>query len=147
MQKIFLPLIFIVLSFSGYSQDSEKIKDIKKMLELTGSGKMGIQVMQNLLTSFKKSFPDVDEKFWDDFMREIKPEDLDALIIPIYDKYYTEEEIKQLIKFYNSPIGKKSIDKMPAIMQESMEVGQNWGREVADKVIAQLKEKGYYKEK
>lgn len=40
----------------------------------------------------------------------------------IYDKYYTDKEIKELIAFYKSPVGKKTIDLTPEIMQESMKL-------------------------
>ena len=39
----------------------------------------------------------------------------------LYDKYFTEAEIRDLIVFYKSPTGKKSIEVMPALVAESME--------------------------
>jgi uncharacterized protein len=30
--------------------------------------------------------------------------------IPLYNKYFTHDDIKQLIKFYESPIGKRSVE-------------------------------------
>jgi uncharacterized protein len=38
----------------------------------------------------------------------------------IYDKYFTEGEIKDLIAFYSSPTGKKSIELMPKLFADSM---------------------------
>ncbi|WP_323973541.1 DUF2059 domain-containing protein [Aeromonas hydrophila] len=46
-------------------------------------------------------------------------------VAAIYRKHFTEAELKQLIAFYQSPIGKKSLDTMPAIFQESSLVGQS----------------------
>lgn len=40
---------------------------------------------------------------------------------PLYDKFFTEDELKGLLSFYRSPVGQKSIDVMPALMQESMQ--------------------------
>ncbi len=113
---------------------------------MTGLGKLGVQVAQNMLTSFKQSFPNVPEEFWTNFMKEVNPEMLITMIIPIYDKYYTEEDIKKMIEFYQSPVGKKVISTLPQVMQESMQVGQNWGKEIGKKVHNNLKEKGYVKE-
>jgi hypothetical protein len=67
------------------------------------------------------------------------------MIIPIYDKYYSESEIKELTEFYQSALGKKVIATMPQIMQESMQAGQNWGRAIGEKVYTNLKEKGFVK--
>lgn len=44
--------------------------------------------------------------------------------IDIYAKVYTEEEILDINKFYRSPAGKKMIEKMPQLLQETMTVTQ-----------------------
>lgn len=138
MKKVLFSALLLILACAASAQDTGKIDDIKKLLELTGSGKMGKQVMDAMLPSLKAMAPDVDAKFWDDFMAEVHPEELMDLVVPIYDKYYTHDEIRELIAFYESPLGKKMVDRMPAIMQESMAAGQAWGRELAQKVIDKL---------
>jgi hypothetical protein len=45
--------------------------------------------------------------------------------IDIYVKTYTEGEIRAISEFYKSPVGKKFIEKMPQLMQESMAISQN----------------------
>jgi len=110
---------------------------------LSGSGKIGIQVMNQMMDSFKKSFSAVPQEFWEEAKQEMKADDITNLITPIYAKYYTETDIDQLINFYNSPIGKKMVATMPQVVQESMTMGQQWGKEIGEKVFARLKEKGY----
>jgi uncharacterized protein len=53
-----------------------------------------------------------------------------ALIIPIYDKYYTAQDIKELIHFYDSPIGKKMATVLPMVTSESQAAGSKWGEEL-----------------
>jgi hypothetical protein len=67
-------------------------------------------------------------------------------MVPIYKKYYTHDEIKDLIKFYKTPIGQKTISVMPSVTQDAMAAGQTWGQEIAMKVLEKMKEKGYYEE-
>lgn len=141
MKKSLLILGITILSFSANAQS--KNEKIKQLLELTGSGKLGIQMMDQMIGSFKNSYSAVNQEFWEDFKKEINPGDIENMILPIYDKYYTETDIDQLIAFYNSPIGKKMIATMPQVMQESVSAGQNWGRKIGEKVLARLKEKGY----
>lgn len=141
MKKSLLILGITILSFSANAQS--KNEKIKQLLELTGSGKLGIQMMDQMISSFKNSYSAVNQEFWEDFKKEINPGDIENMILPIYDKYYTETDIDQLIAFYNSPIGKKMIATMPQVMQESVSAGQNWGRKIGEKVLARLKEKGY----
>ena len=44
--------------------------------------------------------------------------------IDIYVKTYTEGEIRTISEFYKSPAGKKFIEKMPQVIQESMAISQ-----------------------
>ena len=143
MKKSLLILSFCVLSLSVNAQSTSKSQKINQLLELTGSGKMGIQVMNQMMEHLKSSSSDSKAKteFLEEFKKEVKAEDITNMIIPIYDKYYTESDIDQLIAFYNSPIGKKMISTMPQVMQESMVVGQAWGKQIIEKVQAKLKEK------
>jgi uncharacterized protein len=44
--------------------------------------------------------------------------------IKIYAEVYTEQELKDLTAFYNSPIGQKFIEKMPELQTKTMEIMQ-----------------------
>jgi len=147
MKKLTVLFIFSGFALFGFSQDTSKISSIKTLLEVSGSGKLGAQGVQNMFASFKQSFPNVPEEFWNNCIKEVNPQVLTASMIPIYDKYYTTEEINKMIEFYQTPLGKKLVSTMPQIMQASMEAGQSWGKEVGEKVYNSLKEKGYVQDK
>lgn len=59
--------------------------------------------------------------------RELAPqrlnfaETIEQISYPLYDKFFTEGELKDLIAFYGSSTGKKSIKVMPQLMGESMQ--------------------------
>jgi len=44
--------------------------------------------------------------------------------IEVYVSVFTQEELGGLITFYRSPVGQAYINKMPALMKRSMELGQ-----------------------
>lgn len=124
------------------AQQANKAK-VKELLELTGSAKIGVQIMNNMIPSFQKSYSNVPEQFWKDFLKEINIEEIEELIIPVYEKYYTDEDINNLIAFYKTPTGVKVIQTMPQVLQESMSIGNKWGAQLAELVMKRLKEKGY----
>ncbi|WP_329805218.1 DUF2059 domain-containing protein [Flavobacterium facile] len=148
MKKNFITIILIIFTIFSYSQDNiaSKNEKIKNLMNLTGSANLGISMLDTMIGSFKKSMPQVTDEFWNEFKKEVKAEDIVNLITPIYDKYFTENEIDELIAFYNTPVGKKMTASLPSIAQESMTVGQIWGRSIGDKVIKKLKEKGLIEE-
>ena len=42
----------------------------------------------------------------------------------IYMSEFTEQELKELLAFYQTPVGKKSIQKMPTLLAKGAELGQ-----------------------
>jgi len=64
-----------------------------------------------------------------------------------YAREFTEPELRELLLFYQSPIGKKAAAKIPALMQVGMEIGQRHVKEhmaelqklIQDKVAADAK--------
>lgn len=48
-------------------------------------------------------------------------------MIGIYKQEFTHEEVKELLKFYATPTGKKMADKAGILFEKSMAAGQEWG--------------------
>ena len=67
-------------------------------------------------------------------------------IIDIYARHFTEDDVRDMIAFYETPIGKKTIEVMPRLMQEGMQAGQRWAAEmmpgVEERVVARLEAEG-----
>jgi len=120
-----------------------KAKDIRRLLEVTGSGQLGLQIIDSLLDTQKKALPGVPEGFWQEFRASLKAEEFVELGVPIYDKYLSHQEIRGLLDFYQSPLGRKILEVQPLILQDSMAAGQRWGEGLAKKILERLREKGY----
>ncbi|NET41960.1 DUF2059 domain-containing protein [Okeania sp. SIO2B3] len=56
------------------------------------------------------------------FLERISYEQIvEEVYYPIYDKYFTEEDLQALIEFYQTPTGRKTIEVMAQLFQESMQ--------------------------
>lgn len=66
------------------------------------------------------------EKLFDLMEEELSWEKLKDDYIRIYSAVYTEEEIRELIEFYRSPVGQKTVEQMPVLMEESMAISQKY---------------------
>ena len=64
------------------------------------------------------------------------------LVVPIYQRNFTEQDVRELLTFYRSPLGQKMLEVQPAIMHESMMAGEQWGRQRVEWRIGQLKSEG-----
>jgi len=56
--------------------------------------------------------------------REMQWQEIKNDYIGLYTDAFTEQELHQLIQFYSTPLGHKVIEKMPVLMEQSMQLGQ-----------------------
>jgi len=144
---ILLVLVTIFVSVSAVQADipQEKRKEIEKMLQLTGMEKLMEQMKSQMLSALKTQMTQVPEAFWTKFQEKMDTHELLEKIIPLYDKYYTLEDLKAVNAFYESPAGQRVLSNMPQIMQESMKIGQEWGakigKQAAEEAMKELKQK------
>ena len=117
--------------------------DIRQLLEMTGAAKTITSLLPAMLGPLKKACPKVPEEVWDEFFRGVTAEGLVNRMVPVYRKYYTEDDVKQLIRFYQSPVGRKMIQVQPELARDSLATGQQWGTELAGQAFTRLAEKGY----
>src|SRR6266581_1734263 len=65
----------------------------------------------------------------------------------IYARNFTVEEMRRVTAFYQDPVGQKFLDKVPAITQESMSAGQEFGRTIAvelqKRMVEELRKRGH----
>jgi uncharacterized protein len=144
MRSSLLLIILLAAASSVFSQaQPANEKNIRKLMQLTGAGELGLQAVDNMIATFRKQHDNIDDEFWTEMRKELRPETLVDLVVPIYAKYFTDDEILGLIRFYETPLGKKVTSTLPAVMNESMTVGGEWGRELGEKIVNKMKLKGY----
>ena len=61
---------------------------------------------------------------------------IEEITIPIYDRHFTEAELRDFVAFYKTPAGKKSISLMPQLMMETM---ATFSEKVSPKLMEFLK--------
>lgn len=143
---IFILITLLCLSNLSFAQNSQKEEKVRKFLAVSGSAEMSKTVMNQMINIFQSSYSQVQPAFWEEFKKETGTDDLLNLIIPIYVKYYTESDLDELIKFYESPVGRKTVENLPKITEESMIIGQQWGMQVSEKIMKKLKKEGHIKD-
>ena len=121
--------------------DPAKETDIRHLMEVTGAKKQLNQMLPFMAKQMKPLIeqlimsrlppdlrdPQIPERFVQRVIERFDPDELINRIVPVYDKYYTREEIKEMVRFFETPLGKKFLETSPQLMQESMTVGQQYG--------------------
>ncbi len=130
----------------GQEEATTKQADIKKLLGITGASDTGLRVFSQVIGMFQRARSEVPEAVWIEMVSEAEAK-VDAfvmeILVPIYDKHLTRADIKGLIAFYETPVGRKLLTVMPQMHRESRTAGESWGREFARTVQEKLAAKGY----
>ena len=151
MKRSYFVVLSLVLglvfgSVYGQEETTAKQADIKKLLGITGASNTGLRVFSQVIGMFQRAHSDVPEAVWMEMISEAETK-VDAfvmeMLVPIYDKHLTHEDIKSLIAFYETPVGRKLLAVMPQMHHESRTAGEIWGREFARAVQEKLDEKGF----
>lgn len=131
--------------------DPVKSADIRRLLEVAGTKNIMESMMDSMQTSMKplmvSSLPagEYRDKLIDLFIQRFRSKanlnQLLDLAIPIYDKHFSDQELKDLIKFYDTPIGRKLVVALPQIVAELQAQGRQWGaklgRDCMQEVLAE----------
>lgn len=143
MKKSLFVLFFLVSSMSMMAQNMDE--DMKKFFIVSGTEASFKNIIPVMIENLKQNqaFSTIPEEFWTEFAKEAETsyKVLEEQIGEVYKKHFTSAEIKQLIAFYESPIGKKLVSEQPQIQTESYQLGTEWGRQLGEKVVKKIQEK------
>ncbi len=152
--RLLLPLLLclsLILATSPLLADSltgAKKAGIRHLMMLTGASQMGPNLSSQLAKQLRQALDVEGDKVPEqlnaiiDFevkqLMEERFELLESKLVHIYAKHFSHDEIKQLIAFYRSDIGKKSMTELPAIIDESRETGQEWGQAMVTELVKRI---------
>lgn len=118
-------------------------EDVEHLVRMTGAAAAGEAIADALLEQLPPAFPDAPPEFWVELAKQFRPAEFVALVVPIYAKHFNQAEIRQLIAFNETAIGKKTNDVMPVVEFETMKAADEWGTAIGAGVVADLRKAGY----
>lgn len=147
--KVLLLMLLFTASTCFANQgvnDDEYAKDVKHLFQVNGSANSFKQSIKTMIEHFKSQESNVPESYWEKTEEEFLKtsfDDLYNMIVPIYRKNLSHEDVKAMIAFFESDAGKRIAQKTPAITAESMQVGMIWGQEVGRRIHEDIQSKGF----
>jgi hypothetical protein len=123
-----------LLTIVGIAGMAEQMRDQQSIVELMQMQPSYHQMMElatseqtdlseedrQLLLARLDDFDAFAERFQTLFIERLNfSEIIEAVYPPLYDKYFSDEELRQLVAFYRTPVGRKSIEVTPSLMQEA----------------------------
>jgi hypothetical protein len=132
------------------SIDPAKEADIRSLMELVGAHDL-VQDGEN--TAIEQSrekllatLPNNDKgqafvnAFAASYQKKFDVGQVTEQLVAIYDKHYTDDEIKGLLQFYGSPLGQKVAMEMPKISRETQAAVRAASAKAAKESLAEVKQ-------
>ncbi len=121
MKKTVLTFVLLLITTLGFSQDAFK-NDVVKYLEVSGQSNTFKMITKDLASN-------IPEAKKAEFQKELDASinDLMGKMADMYMTEFTHDDVKALLKFYESPAGKKLTDKTEVLYNKGQTVGQEWG--------------------
>ncbi|MBW2494746.1 MAG: DUF2059 domain-containing protein [Deltaproteobacteria bacterium] len=111
-----------------------------QMMEMAASEQAELsEENRQLLLARLEDFDAFAERFHALFVERLNfSEIIEAVYLPLYDKYFDEVELEQMLAFYRTPVGRKSIEVMPTLMQEAAHGVEEAVRPISIGLIQQI---------
>ncbi len=129
-------------------ESAEKDNPVQKRLDahrliVVSGGKERVQAsMRHMMKLMQQQNPHmVTEEFIDEFLQQADVNELFEQLVPVYTKHLTHAEIKGLIEFYQTPLGKALLEKMPVVQKEAMTIAARWGAEIGQKAVEAIRQR------
>ena len=126
MKKILLVCLFMVAVATKAQDNADFKSETVEFLKITGAG----AAFENAIAQIGAG---VSEENQDAYTQEAN-----GTLVGLYDKMaelymaeFTQDEIRELVAFYNTDLGKKLAEKQVGLSQKAMIFGQSWGMEVS----------------
>lgn len=129
--------------------DPVKDADIRSLMELTGARDQIQDAVANSSEQYREKLlatvPNNDKgqafvtAFADSYQKKFNINELTEQLVAIYDKHYTDDDIKTMLQFYGSPVGQRVAAEMPKIAREIQAASRTTGLKAAKEALQEAK--------
>ena len=158
---IFLACLLYLPGILAQEATPEKLKLIKEIIKITQVRQQVQEYINQILLAQDEQFAQIlartkfpDEASRNDLMERRRrfsqrfkellqaklniQELIDKVYIPLYDKYFNEAELQDLLTFYSSSTGRKTLSVTPQLYRESMQRSQFILGPIVHEIINQI---------
>lgn len=135
---------------ASHSIDATKQTDIRSLMELIGARDQVQDGASNAIEQSREKLlatvPNNDKgqafvnAFAASYQKKFDVDQVTEQLVSVYDKHFTEDEIKGLLQFYGSPLGQKVAAEMPKIGREIQSATRAASNKAAKEALAELKQ-------
>lgn len=136
MKTLLITILLCTLAATGFADEASHRALASKVVALSGAkdGMKGgfLAVIDPMIEGMKqRGLPEagsveIKAAIVEWFDTEVKWEELEPKMVDLYVKEFTEGELQDMINFYETPTGRKTLARLGPIMQQSSQIGQTY---------------------
>ncbi len=136
------------LAFAQAQPSAAQIQVARDVVEASGAARAFDPLIRGILQSAINAFvpqnPDLQKPIVESVQTiapsfEKRRSEITDILARVYAAKFTEAELKELLVFYRSTIGKKFVAEQPALLEESFRRTQEWSGKISEEVVAALR--------
>lgn len=113
---------------------------IRELLELTGATRNAKLMVGRMIGQMKSQAPAFfPADFWTDLEQSFQHLDAESVLIPYYQKYYSQPDVEKAIAFYKTPAGRRLVAVQPVIMQKAQKIVTQRAEQLGQQVLLRHK--------
>jgi uncharacterized protein len=154
-----LPAVGLALGLAGYTARAQQAQPAKpatptcmvaahEVLQMKNAGAIYANAVPNIVHQTKDQLLSTNLNYQKD-LNEVevivaqrlagREKEIGEGMAQIYCNVFTEQELKELVTFYKSPLGQKLLTAEPRAIQSSMSYMTSWGRSFAETVNGEFR--------
>lgn len=136
------------LVFAQAQPSAAQIQLSREVVEASGAARAFDPVipgiLQQAINSFVPQNPDLQRPIVESIQTiapvfEKRRTEIIDIVARVYAVKFTEAELKELLVFYRSAIGKKFVAEQPIVLQDSFRRTQEWSSKISEEIVAALR--------
>ena len=106
---------------TSHERAAAELVDVVRLEQVTTAS---ITTMTDAMISQNPMLAQLRDVFINFFKEFVRWEELRPEYVRMYREAYSEAELNELIAFYRTPVGQKTVELMPVLMQRGAQIGQ-----------------------
>jgi uncharacterized protein len=126
-------------------------KEIRQLMDLQGqtpgNPQLAGSLVDQVISNYKQTLTQVPQTVWQELAAGLKtefpPDRFAKSLTPVYASNFTQLEIRELIRFFSSPVGRKWATQLSRVQKGSYDAGYSLGILMGQRIRERLQAKGY----
>ena len=132
----------------AFGDEKEQLEFAFRLVEQTNMSDMFVELAEAFMQPYFENHEDSDvtdlsqpNRLREVFENEVRmgEDELKWMLAGIYARHFTENELREIVNFFDSPAGTAWLHKRLLIQTESEQLGLEWGKMVTERVFQKTK--------